>query len=61
VQCQGREHSEEELRRVEELGGEGLMLREPGINYDNFQSYSLLKVNTFYNPEAVVIGHEDGK
>jgi predicted DNA-binding WGR domain protein len=61
VQCQGREHMEQELKRVEELGGEGLMLREPGSNYDNFRSYSLLKVKTFFDAEAVVIGHEEGK
>mmetsp|Transcript_24193 Transcript_24193/g.42992 ORF Transcript_24193/g.42992 Transcript_24193/m.42992 type:complete len:549 (-) Transcript_24193:206-1852(-) len=61
VKCEGREHIERELKRVEELGGEGVMLREPGSNYDNFRSWSLLKVKTFYDDEAVVIGHEEGK
>jgi DNA ligase-1 len=46
---------------VEQLGGEGLMLREPGSNYQSGRSTSLLKVKTFHDAEAVVIGHEAGK
>lgn len=61
IRCEGQAHMEQELKRVEDLGGEGVMLREPGSNYDNFRSYSLLKVKTFYDAEAVVIGHEEGK
>ena len=50
-----------ELRRIEELGGEGLMLREPGSLYVRGRSTSLLKVKTFFDSEATVIGTKPGK
>jgi len=59
--CQGTDHLRSELARIEALGGEGLMLREPGSNYVAGRSSSLLKVKTFYDSEAVVVGHEPGK
>jgi DNA ligase-1 len=49
-----------ELARIEDLGGEGLMLREPRSYYENRRSYTLLKVKTFKDAEAVVIKHEKG-
>ena len=50
----------EELARVEALGGEGLMLRQPGSRYEVGRSATLLKVKTFKDAEAVVVGHQDG-
>src|SRR5204863_5914234 len=58
--CQDTEHLRSELQRVESLGGEGLMLREPGSQYQAGRSSTLLKVKTFHDAEAVVIGHEPG-
>jgi DNA ligase-1 len=58
--CRDTEHLRGELRRVEALGGEGLMLREPGSKYEAGRSSTLLKVKTFHDAEAVVIGHEAG-
>jgi DNA ligase-1 len=49
-----------ELARVESLGGEGLMLRQPGSNYVAGRSSTLLKVKTFHDAEAAVIGHQAG-
>ena len=51
---------ENELARVEAMGGEGVMLREPGSMYENRRSDTLLKVKTFYDAEAVVIGRNKG-
>jgi DNA ligase-1 len=34
VQCRDNEHCREELHRVEEQGGEGLMLRKPKSKYE---------------------------
>jgi DNA ligase-1 len=48
------------LTRVESLGGEGLMLRQPGSKYAVGRSFTLLKVKTFHDAEAVVIGHQAG-
>ncbi|MDB5313279.1 MAG: ligase [Gemmataceae bacterium] len=59
--CRGVDHLREELGRVEGLGGEGLMLRQPGSKYEAGRSSTLLKVKSFRDDEAVVIGHEPGK
>jgi DNA ligase-1 len=45
---------------VNKVEGEGLMLREPGSFYENRRSNSLLKVKTFYDDEAVVLGYKPG-
>jgi len=58
--CRGVEHLHRELKRVEALGGEGLMLRRPGSAYEVGRSHSLLKVKSFFDAEARVIGHQDG-
>lgn len=50
----------EELKRIEALGGEGLMLREPKSKYEAGRSTTLLKVKSFLDAEAEVIGHEPG-
>ena len=60
VPCGGFDHLREELARVEALGGEGLMLRRPGSKYEIGRSNSLLKVKTFHDAEARVIGHAPG-
>jgi DNA ligase-1 len=49
-----------ELARVEALGGEGLMLREPGSKYQIGRSTTLLKVKTFHDAEARVVDHQAG-
>jgi len=58
--CQGISHLRQELARIEALGGEGLMLREPGSSYVAGRSTTLLKVKTFHDAEARVIGHQPG-
>jgi DNA ligase-1 len=61
TRCRGFDHLQEELARVESLGGEGLMLRQPGSRYEVGRSTSLLKVKTFHDAEAVVVDHVAGK
>jgi DNA ligase-1 len=58
--CDGFDHLTRELKRVEELGGEGLMLRQKASTYIGSRSTTLLKVKTFYDAEAKVIGFTDG-
>ncbi|MEP6861874.1 MAG: DNA ligase [Deltaproteobacteria bacterium] len=60
VVCAGMDHLREELLRVEALGGEGLMLRQPKSIYAVGRSNTLLKVKTFHDAEATVIGHAPG-
>ena len=59
--CRNRDHLDEELERIETLGGEGLMLRRAGSLYVAGRSDALLKVKTFLDCEATVIAHEPGK
>ena len=61
VRCIGIDHLRTELARVESLGGEGLMLRQPGSLYVAGRSATLLKVKNFRDAEAVVIGHQAGE
>jgi DNA ligase-1 len=58
--CKNLEALRAELARVEALGGEGLMLRQPGSKYVVGRSATLLKVKTFHDAEAVVINHQGG-
>ena len=60
IVCEGMDHLREELVRVEALGGEGLMLRQPKSKYAVGRSNTLLKVKTFHDAEATVIGHAPG-
>jgi DNA ligase-1 len=60
ARCDSVAHLREELARVEALGGEGLMLRQPGSPYVVGRSTTLLKVKTFHDAEARVIGHAPG-
>ncbi|HEV3341567.1 MAG TPA: DNA ligase [Pirellulales bacterium] len=58
--CRGLDHLREELARIEALGGEGLMLRQPGSRYEAGRSPTLLKVKTFHDAEARVVEHLPG-
>ena len=60
VRCDGLEHLRAELARVEALGGEGLMLRQPGSKYAIGRSTTLLKVKTFQDAEARVVDYAPG-
>lgn len=59
--CKNLEHLRAELERVEAMGGEGLMLRQPGSKYEAGRSSSLLKVKNFHDAEGVVVDHVAGK
>ena len=58
--CCGPDHLQMELDRIVELGGEGVMLRQPGSRYEAGRSATLLKVKRFQDAEARVIGHQPG-
>ncbi len=55
------EQLQSELQRVEQLGGEGLIVRKPNTLYTTGRSSEILKVKTSYDMEAMVIGHNPGK
>lgn len=58
--CEGHADLMAELARVEQAGGEGVMLRQPGSGYERKRSSTLLKVKTFHDAEATVVGYEGG-
>jgi len=58
--CKSLDALRAELARIEALQGEGLMLRQPGSKYIAGRSSTLLKVKTFHDAEAVVMGHLAG-
>ena len=60
MRCRGDDHLKEEMDRVEALGGEGLMLREPASRYEAGRSSTLLKVKRFHDAEAQVVEHLPG-
>jgi DNA ligase-1 len=59
--CASIEALKAELARVESLGGEGLMLRQPGSQYEAGRSTTLLKVKTFHDAEGRVVEQLPGK
>lgn len=61
VKCKGADDLEKHLRRLEALGAEGVMLREAGSLYEAGRSHTCLKVKTFFDDEAEVIGHTAGR
>jgi len=58
--CRGTNHLHAELDRLCALGGEGLMLRQPGSPYAAGRSATLLKVKRFHDAEARVVAHLPG-
>ncbi|KAK1932214.1 DNA ligase [Phytophthora citrophthora] len=61
TKCKSLAHLDEVFDEVEKLGGEGLMIREPGSKYAQGRSSSLLKIKSFHDGEAEVLAYEDGK
>jgi DNA ligase 1 len=53
-------HLKTELKRVEAMGGEGLMLRQPESFYEAGRSQTLLKVKNFVDDEARILGYNKG-
>ena len=48
------------LRQYEAVGAEGVMLRDPASQYEPKRSNTLLKVKSFLDADATVIGHQPG-
>ena len=57
VQCRDLDHLTQELRRVEQLDGKGMMMRKKNSPYHHGRSKDLLKVKTFRDNEANSIFH----
>lgn len=55
------EHLQQQLARIEKLGGEGLIIRKPDALYTDGRSPEILKVKKYQDADAVVIAHLPGK
>ena len=58
--CKGERHLKEELKRVETLGAEGLVVRNPDVLYIDKRTSEALKVKSFQDDECVVVGYTKG-
>lgn len=54
-------HLQQELKRIETIGGEGLIVRQPEALYTAGRSSHILKVKSHYDAEATVIEHLPGE
>jgi len=57
----GADDLQRELRRIEFLGGEGLIVRDPNALYTAGRSPGLLKVKNYQDAEATVVAHLPGQ
>jgi DNA ligase-1 len=57
---QNNDDLQNELRRVEKLGGEGLIVREADALYGAGRNADILKVKSYRDMEAVVVAHIPG-
>lgn len=61
VRCTGPDHLQRFLLGIEDVGGEGVMLRDPDSRYIRSRSNTLLKVKGFFDAEATVTGYTAGR
>lgn len=61
TKCKSMKHLKEFLAQVNAKNGEGVVLRQAGSLYEEGRSNTCLKVKTFKDDEAEVIGYTDGK
>lgn len=55
------EDLQQELARIEKIGGEGLIVRKPDAHYAAGRSAEILKVKNYQDAEALVVAHLPGK
>ena len=60
IPCKGQMHLKKELKRVEALGAEGLVVRNPNALYINKRTSEALKVKSFQDDECVITGYTQG-
>jgi DNA ligase-1 len=61
IRCKDKEHLQEYLKKIEKLGGEGVVIKNPKLSYFTGRSSQILKVKSFADMEGEVIGINKGK
>ena len=59
--CEGPEHLTDFLKQIEALGGEGVIVKDPTLDFHSGRTPHVLKVKNFDDLEGVVIAHRPGK
>jgi len=57
IVCKNENHLNNYLNELIDKKAEGIILKNPNINYEKGRTNNLLKVKTFFDDEGVVIGH----
>ncbi len=52
---------EEQLEKIVNLGGEGVIIRNPGSSYACERSHNVLKYKSYQDDEGIVVGYKWGK
>lgn len=60
VPCQNGTHLKRLLREVESQGAEGLVVRDPSVEYIDARTSKALKVKSFQDDECQVVGYTQG-
>lgn len=61
IPIQDKNHLQRFFNQVQELGGEGVVVRNPNANYIQGRSAQILKFKAVQDEECVVIAHHQGK
>lgn len=61
IVCRGPDHLSAFLASVDALGGEGVIIKDPKLEYEGGRTPSILKVKHFSDMEGTVIAHNPGK
>ena len=60
IKCRGDEHLQQFQKQIENIGGEGVVVRDPKALYNHGRSATALKVKSFDDDECRVVGHNKG-
>jgi DNA ligase 1 len=60
IVCKGPDHLRQFLKKIEALGGEGAIVKNPVLSYQAGRSPNILKVKNFSDMEGTVIAHNPG-
>lgn len=61
IKCKDKNHLDDFLKEILSKKGEGIMIKNPNLEYFSGRSENILKVKTFFDDEALVIGHNFNK
>ena len=61
TKCKDKEQLQTFLKEIEDKGGEGVIIKNPKLDYFIGRSSQILKVKSFKDMEGEVIGYHDGK